>query len=155
MTRPPGDLFEAPDTAAISQLRPLAEQLRSAVLGEVVGQPHLIGSDGTLTRMLERGALASLILWGPPGVGKTTIARLLADAAGLRFAALSAVFSGVADLKRAFEDAGRRQQAGIRTLLSWTRFTGSIGRSRMDSCRWSRTALSCWLAPHPRIRRLP
>ncbi|HWX49739.1 MAG TPA: AAA family ATPase, partial [Roseomonas sp.] len=87
-----------PEAAAA---RPLADRLRPRRLEEVVGQDHLLGPQGTITRMLERDALASLILWGPPGVGKTTIARLLAEAAGLRFAALSAVFSGVADLKRA------------------------------------------------------
>ena len=102
---------------ASSQPGPLAEQLRPATLDDVAGQPHLIGSEGTLTRMLARNALASLILWGPPGVGKTTIARLLAEAAGLHFTALSAVFSGVADLKRVFEEAARRRQAGGRTLL--------------------------------------
>jgi putative ATPase len=97
--------------------RPLADRLRPRTLDEVVGQDHLVGPEGTLTRMLARGALASLILWGPPGVGKTTIARLLAERAGLHFTQLSAVFSGVADLKRAFEDAGRRRQAGRATLL--------------------------------------
>ena len=93
---------------------PLAERLRPKILADIVGQPQLIGPTGTLTRMLDRGALASLILWGPPGVGKTTIARLLADAAGLRFVSLSAVFSGVADLKRVFDAA---RQPGPRTLL--------------------------------------
>jgi putative ATPase len=89
--------------------RPLADRLRPRVLGDVVGQGHLLGPDGALARMLARGSLASLILWGPPGVGKTTIARLLAEAAGLRFVALSAVFSGVADLKRAFDEARLRR----------------------------------------------
>jgi putative ATPase len=97
--------------------RPLAERLRPVLLSEIVGQDHLLGPAGTLTRMLDRGALASLILWGPPGVGKTTIARLLAEAAGLQFVALSAVFSGVADLKRIFDEAGKRRAAGRRTLL--------------------------------------
>ncbi len=97
------------------QAGPLAERLRPATLSDVVGQPHLIGPVGRLTVMIDRGALASLILWGPPGVGKTTIARLLADAAKLEFQALSAVFSGVADLKRAFEAARARRP--IRTLL--------------------------------------
>ena len=96
---------------------PLAERLRPVALADIVGQDHLVGPAGTITRMLERGALASLILWGPPGVGKTTIARLLADAAGLHFTAMSAVFSGVADLKRAFEEAARRRAQGQRTLL--------------------------------------
>lgn len=110
------DLFGSVTTADTPG-RPLAERLRPARLAEIVGQDHLVGAEGTLTRMLDRGALASLILWGPPGVGKTTIARLLAAAAGLHFVALSAVFSGVADLKRAFEEARRRREAGQRTLL--------------------------------------
>ena len=129
MTRPAPsspDLFGSPPAAPAgshcdlrepASSKPLAEQLRPAALADVAGQPHLVGGDGTLTRMLGRGALASLILWGPPGVGKTTIARLLADAAGLHFAAVSAVFSGVADLKRVFEEASRRRQRGARTLL--------------------------------------
>ena len=109
---PKPDLFGTQDTPG-----PLAERLRPAQLVDVVGQPHLVGPDGILTRMLQQGTLASLILWGPPGVGKTTIARLIADAAGLHFTALSAVFSGVADLRRVFDDAGRRRQSGQRTLL--------------------------------------
>ena len=120
MVRPAsGDLFEAEPVAAEPSRgpRPLADRLRPRVLSEVVGQDHLLGADGAITRMLARGSLASLILWGPPGVGKTTIARLLADEAGLAFVPLSAVFSGVADLKRAFEDAARRRQAGQGTLL--------------------------------------
>ncbi|HYZ20854.1 MAG TPA: replication-associated recombination protein A [Rhodopila sp.] len=97
--------------------RPLADRLRPASLAEVVGQDHLLGSDGAITRMLQRGSLASLILWGPPGVGKTTIARLLAAESKLAFVQLSAVFSGVADLKRAFDEAARRRRAGQGTLL--------------------------------------
>ncbi|MGH7212367.1 MAG: AAA family ATPase, partial [Acetobacteraceae bacterium] len=87
--------------------RPLADLLRPRTLDEVVGQDHLVGPDGALTRMLARGSLASLILWGPPGTGKTTIARLLAERASLVFVQISAVFSGVADLKRVFEEAAR------------------------------------------------
>ena len=112
------DLFgSAPEQAAPAIGQPLAERLRPKRLEEIVGQDHLVGPEGTLTRMLARQAIASLILWGPPGVGKTTIARLLADAAGLHFVALSAVFSGVGDLKRIFDEARRRRDAGQRTLL--------------------------------------
>src|SRR5260370_36062025 len=96
---------------------PLADRLRPARLEDVVGQDHLLGPTGPITRMLARGSLASLILWGPPGVGKTTIARLLAQRAGLQFTQLSAVFSGVADLKRSFEEARLRRTNGTGTLL--------------------------------------
>ena len=90
---------------APSRVQPLADRLRPTQLADVVGQDHLLGPDGAITRMLARGSLASLVLWGGPGTGKTTIARLLAEAAGLRFVAISAVFSGVADLKRVFAEA--------------------------------------------------
>ena len=116
----PDDLFGAPDPAAPPQPdtnRPLADRLRPATLSDIVGQDHLLGPDGSITRMLQRGSLASMILWGPPGVGKTTIARLLAAGAGLAFVQLSAVFSGVADLKRTFDDATKRRRVGQGTLL--------------------------------------
>ncbi len=104
-------------TVSSQMIAPLADRLRPQMLEDVVGQEHLVGHTGTLTRMLGRGSLASLVLWGPPGVGKTTIARLLASQAGLEFVQLSAVFSGVADLKRVFEEATKRRRLGEGTLL--------------------------------------
>jgi putative ATPase len=97
--------------------RPLADRLRPARLEDVVGQDHLVGPDGPIGRMLSGHRLASMILWGPPGTGKTTIARLLAHATELEFEPLSAVFSGVADLRKVFERAKQRRQAGRGTLL--------------------------------------
>ncbi|MET0180097.1 MAG: replication-associated recombination protein A [Novosphingobium sp.] len=102
----------APGAAA-----PLADRLRPRELGEVVGQEHLTGAAGAIGRMVAAGKLSSMILWGPPGTGKTTIARLLADAVGLRFVAISAVFSGVADLKKVFAEADALARGGRRTLL--------------------------------------
>ena len=115
------DLFSSalpspPDHRATANA-PLAERLRPQSLAEVVGQTHLTGSDGAIGRMVAAGRLSSMILWGPPGTGKTTIARLLADAVGLRFAGISAVFSGVADLKRVFADARDYARAGQHSLL--------------------------------------
>ena len=97
--------------------RPLADRLRPQKLSEVVGQDHLVGTGGVLTRMLASGRLASIIFWGPPGTGKTTIARLLAGETGLVFEQMSAIFSGVADLKKAFEQARIRREQGRGTLL--------------------------------------
>lgn len=97
--------------------RPLADRLRPQSLEEVVGQDHLIGPEGSLRRMLDNGRLTSLILWGGPGCGKTTLARLLAEGSGLAFEPLSAVFSGVADLRKVFDRATARRQSGQGTLL--------------------------------------
>ena len=110
------DLFGAANLSD-SAPRPLADRLRPTRLSGVVGQAHLTGPDGALTRMLAARALPSLILWGPPGTGKTTIARLLADETDLTFAQLSAILSGVADLRRVFAEAEARRAAGQGTLL--------------------------------------
>lgn len=109
------DLFAA--GADDSGLRPLADRLRPASLETVVGQDHLLAEDGPLGRMVAAGKVTSLILWGPPGSGKTTIARLLADHADLAFEQISAIFSGVADLKKIFEAAKMRRMDGRGTLL--------------------------------------
>ena len=97
--------------------RPLADRMRPKTLEEVVGQDHVLAPDAALGRMLASGRLASIVLWGPPGCGKTTIARLLAERTDLHFEPLSAVFSGVADLRKAFEAARERRIAGRGTLL--------------------------------------
>src|SRR5829696_9045011 len=109
-------LFEAAGLAADAP-RPLADKLRPRRLTEVVGQDHLLGPDGALTRMLETRSLGSLIFWGPPGTGKTTVARLLAKETDLFFEQISAVFSGVADLKKVFDAARTRRETGQGTLL--------------------------------------
>jgi putative ATPase len=110
------NLFEA---AGMEQgaPRPLADRMRPTTLAEVVGQPHIVGPEGSLTRMLRAGRLPNLILWGPPGVGKTTIARLLAKETSLEFEQLSAIFSGVQDLRKAFDRAKMRREQGRGTLL--------------------------------------
>jgi putative ATPase len=111
-TPPPPAAQEEPRADA-----PLADRLRPRSLDEVIGQEHLTGPEGAIGRMVAAGRLSSMVLWGPPGTGKTSIARLLADAVAMRFVAISAVFSGVADLKKAFAEAEKAREAGQRTLL--------------------------------------
>jgi putative ATPase len=110
------DLFAAAGLDK-SATRPLADRLRPTTLAEVAGQEHLTGEDGVLTRMIAAGSLGSLIFWGPPGTGKTTVARLLAGETNLEFQQISAIFSGVADLKKAFDAARARVTQGKGTLL--------------------------------------
>ena len=111
------DLFGTSPKNLDNAPRPLADRLRPSVLVDVLGQPHLIGPEGAISLMVQSGSLGSLILWGPPGTGKTTIARLLSQQTDLAFDQISAVFSGVADLKKTFDAARMRRQNGVQTLL--------------------------------------
>ncbi len=125
------NLFEAAGIEK-SAPRPLADRLRPQQLADVTGQDHLVGPEGTLTRMLRSGRLQSMILWGPPGSGKTTVARLLAHETDLEFEQLSAIFTGVAELRKSFERAKSRRETGRGTLL----FIDEIhrfNRSQQDS----------------------
>ncbi|MGE7369102.1 replication-associated recombination protein A [Neorhizobium sp. NPDC001467] len=111
------DLFAPKIPEEVANRRPLADRLRPRTLADVTGQLHLTGEDGVLRRMIDSGSLGSMIFWGPPGTGKTTVARLLSGEAGLAFEQISAIFSGVADLKKVFESARLRRMDGRQTLL--------------------------------------
>ena len=110
------DLFQTQITDS-EGLRPLPDRLRPRAIDEVVGQDHLVGPGGPIRRMVEAGRLSSMILWGPPGCGKTTLARILADHTDLHFEPLSAIFSGVGDLRKVFDSARLRRTQGRGTLL--------------------------------------
>jgi putative ATPase len=113
----PESVSHASTPPSVAHDAPLADKLRPRDLSQIIGQDHLTGAEGAIGRMVAAGKLSSMILWGPPGTGKTSIARLLADAVGMRFESVSAVFSGVADLKKAFALADKAAGAGQRTLL--------------------------------------
>ena len=130
---------------------PLAEQLRPQTLEEVVGQPHLVGPDGFITSIIKTGTPLSIILWGPPGSGKTSIARLYAKSFSLRFETLSAVFSGIADLRRIIKEIEDTPLLGKGVVLFVDESTALIKHSKTLFCHfWKKERLSS-LAPPPKI----
>ena len=132
--------------------RPLADRLRPQSLKEVVGQEHIVGDDAPLGRMIKSGKITSFILWGPPGCGKTTIARLIAENTNLYFEQISAVFSGVADLNGCFSmrrNVGPRREKALCCLSM--KFTGLTNRSRTAFCPMWKTARLFWSEQRRRI----
>ncbi len=128
-------------TSVTDPYRPLADRLRPQNLDEFVGQQHLLGPGKPLRLAIENSRLHSMVLWGPPGTGKTTLARLLAHTAGAEFATLSAVLAGVKDIRAAVDKARtQRKPMAARPCCSSTRCIASTNRSRMRFCRTSRTA---------------
>ena len=111
------NLFDAAGVSRDKVPRPLADRLRPSDVSEIIGQDHLLDKEAPIGRMVAAGRFASMILWGPPGSGKTSIARLLADKSGFHFEQISAVFSGVSELRRVFDSANVRRADGIATLL--------------------------------------
>ena len=136
------DLFDRSHTTPVDAPRPLADRLRPASLGEVIGQDHILGPDAPLGAMLKAGRLTSVILWGPPGVGKTTIARLLADATDLAFVQISAIFSGTESAaRRSASPNAHARCKGVSGGPWQLMLTGTTGRSNSGVRKWSGTAM--------------
>lgn len=132
--------------------RPLADRLRPQSLKEVVGQEHIVGDDAPLGRMIKSGKITSFILWGPPGCGKTTIARLIAENTNLYFEQISAVFSGVADLKRVFQYAQERRATQGKGTLLFVDEIHRFNKSQQDAfCPMWKTARLFWSEQRRRI----
>lgn len=148
------DLFDTVTATPAPGPRPLADRLRPRRLADVVGQEKVLAEGGPLGAMLAAGSLSSLILWGPPGVGKTTIARLLADETDLAFVQISAIFTGVPDLRRVFETAGSGGRTGRGRCCSSMRSTASTRPSKTASCRIWKMEPSSSSAPPPKTQVL-